>query len=151
MLTTPDAGQLMVLLLKLINAKKTIEIGVFTGYSLLLTAISIPDDGKVSLSLSPSLSLSQVLYICIWVLSYFVLQIIAIDIDREAFELGFPIIEKAGVQHKIDFIEAPGLEVLDRLLEDVKSLSFFSYKHLHACQQMVQQFWFLKSFNRQLG
>ena len=145
MLATPDAGQLMVLLLKLINAKKTIEIGVFTGYSLLLTAISIPDDGKVSLSLSPSLPLSlspslswsQVLYICIWVLSYFVLQIIAIDIDREAFELGFPIIEKAGVQHKIDFIEAPGLEVLDRLLEDVKSLSFFSYKHLHVCQQMV--------------
>ena len=92
---------------------------------------------SLSLSLSPSLSWSQVLYICIWLLSYFVLQIIAIDIDREAFELGFPIIEKAGVQHKIDFIEAPGLEVLDRLLEDVKSLSFFSYKHLHVCQQMV--------------
>ena len=67
MLTTPDAGQLMVLLLKLINAKKTIEIGVFTGYSLLLTAISIPDDGKVSLSLSLPLSLpllvSSVIYL----------------------------------------------------------------------------------------
>ena len=63
MLTTPDAGQLMVLLLKLINAKKTIEIGVFTGYSLLLTAISIPDDGKVSLSLSLPLFVSSVIYL----------------------------------------------------------------------------------------
>ncbi|KAG4391632.1 hypothetical protein GLYMA_05G223400v4 [Glycine max] len=44
----PDAGQLMTLLLKLLNAKKTIEVGVFTGYSLLLTALTIPDDGKPS-------------------------------------------------------------------------------------------------------
>ncbi|XP_057420933.1 probable caffeoyl-CoA O-methyltransferase At4g26220 isoform X2 [Lotus japonicus] len=46
--TAPDAGQLMALLLKLLNAKKTIEVGVFTGYSLLLTALSTPDDGKPS-------------------------------------------------------------------------------------------------------
>ena len=47
MATAPDAGQLMAMLLNLVDAKKTIEIGVFTGYSLLLTALSIPDDGKV--------------------------------------------------------------------------------------------------------
>ena len=47
MATAPDAGQLMAMLLNLVNAKKTIEIGVFTGYSLLLTALSIPEDGKV--------------------------------------------------------------------------------------------------------
>jgi len=47
----PDAGQLMTLLLKLLNAKKTIEVGVFTGYSLLLTALTIPDDGKVCIFL----------------------------------------------------------------------------------------------------
>lgn len=45
---SPDASQLMAILLKLLNAKKTIEVGVFTGYSLLLTALTIPDDGKVS-------------------------------------------------------------------------------------------------------
>lgn len=45
--TSPDGGQLIAMLLKLLNAKKTIELGVFTGYSLLLTALSIPDDGKV--------------------------------------------------------------------------------------------------------
>lgn len=42
-----DSGQLMAMLLKLLNAKKTIEIGVFAGYSLLATALAIPDDGKV--------------------------------------------------------------------------------------------------------
>ncbi|KAJ0751671.1 putative class I-like SAM-dependent O-methyltransferase [Helianthus annuus] len=45
--TAPDAGQMIGLLLKIIGAKKTIEVGVFTGYSLLLTALTIPDDGKV--------------------------------------------------------------------------------------------------------
>ncbi|KAG6736803.1 hypothetical protein POTOM_060300 [Populus tomentosa] len=46
MATAPDAGQLMEMLLMLVNAQKTIEVGVFTGYSLLLTALSIPEDGK---------------------------------------------------------------------------------------------------------
>lgn len=45
--TAPDAGHMMTLLLQLVDAKKTIEVGVFTGYSLLLTALTIPDDGKV--------------------------------------------------------------------------------------------------------
>jgi len=51
MATAPDAGQLMAMLLKLVNAQKTIEVGVFTGYSLLLTALSIHKDGKVRSSL----------------------------------------------------------------------------------------------------
>jgi caffeoyl-CoA O-methyltransferase len=51
--TSPDAGQLMALLLKLLNAKKTIEVGVFTGYSLLLTALNIPHGGKVCIHFRP--------------------------------------------------------------------------------------------------
>ncbi|KAJ9688223.1 hypothetical protein PVL29_014108 [Vitis rotundifolia] len=86
----PDAGQLIDMLLKLVNAKKTIEIGVFTGYSLLLTALSIPDDGKI----------------------------IAIDVDRKNYEIGLPIIRRAGVEHKINFIESQALPVLDKLLEE---------------------------------
>ncbi|XP_034699529.1 probable caffeoyl-CoA O-methyltransferase At4g26220 isoform X3 [Vitis riparia] len=88
--TAPDAGQSIDMLLKLVNAKKTIEIGVFTGYSLLLTALSIPDDGKI----------------------------IAIDVDRKNYEIGLPIIKRAGVEHKINFIESQALPVLDKLLED---------------------------------
>lgn len=47
MSTAPDAGQMIEFLLKLTGVKKAIEVGVFTGYSLLLTAFTIPDDGKV--------------------------------------------------------------------------------------------------------
>ncbi|GMN49228.1 hypothetical protein TIFTF001_018382 [Ficus carica] len=34
------------MLLKVMNAKKTLELGVFTGYSLLTTALALPDDGS---------------------------------------------------------------------------------------------------------
>ncbi|XP_021980905.1 probable caffeoyl-CoA O-methyltransferase At4g26220 isoform X2 [Helianthus annuus] len=44
--TSPDAGQMIEMLLKLTGAKKTLELGVYTGYSLLLTALTIPEDGK---------------------------------------------------------------------------------------------------------
>ncbi|KAM3712927.1 hypothetical protein ACJW31_01G216200 [Castanea mollissima] len=70
--TAPDVGQLMAMLLKLVNARRTNELGVYTGYSLLLTALTIPEDGKT-------------------------------------FEIGLPIIKKAGIADKIDFIESEAL------------------------------------------
>ncbi|KAH9666658.1 Caffeoyl-CoA O-methyltransferase 1 [Citrus sinensis] len=91
MLSTPDEAQFLSMLLKLINAKNTMEIGVYTGYSLLYTALAIPDDGKI----------------------------LAMDINREYYELGLPIIEKAGVAHKIDFREGPALPLLDQMIQDV--------------------------------
>nr|GEW25762.1 caffeoyl-CoA O-methyltransferase-like [Tanacetum cinerariifolium] len=78
MTTSADEGQFLNLLLKLINAKNTMEIGVYTGYSLLSTALALPEDGKI----------------------------LALDINRENYEIGLPIIGKAGVAHKIDFREA---------------------------------------------
>ena len=44
------------------------------------------------------------------------------DVNREYYELGLPIIEKAGVAHKIDFREGPALPLLDELLKDVREL-----------------------------
>jgi caffeoyl-CoA O-methyltransferase len=44
-----DEGILLSMLLKIMNAKKTLEVGVFTGYSLLCTALALPADGKVLL------------------------------------------------------------------------------------------------------
>ncbi|KAG6422403.1 hypothetical protein SASPL_118974 [Salvia splendens] len=45
-----DEGQFISMLLKIMNAKKTIEVGVFTGYSLLSTALALPDDGKANMA-----------------------------------------------------------------------------------------------------
>ncbi|XP_048133140.1 probable caffeoyl-CoA O-methyltransferase At4g26220 isoform X2 [Rhodamnia argentea] len=104
MATAPDGGQFMALLLKLLNAKKTIEVGVFTGYSLLLTALTIPHDGKI----------------------------IAIDVDREAYEIGLPFIKKANVEHKVNFVESQGLPVLDKLLENQENESSFDFAFVDA-------------------
>ncbi|XP_042495519.1 putative caffeoyl-CoA O-methyltransferase At1g67980 isoform X2 [Macadamia integrifolia] len=46
MLVPADEGQFLSMLLKIMNPKKTIEIGVFTGYSLLTTALALGDDVK---------------------------------------------------------------------------------------------------------
>ncbi|KAM5584662.1 putative caffeoyl-CoA O-methyltransferase [Rosa sericea] len=102
--TAPDAGQLMAMLLKLVNAKKTIEVGVFTGYSLLLTALTIPDDGKI----------------------------MAIDRDRKTYEIGLPIIQKAGVEHKIDYLESLALPILDNLLGEPKNKGDFDFAFVDA-------------------
>ncbi|XP_057768346.1 cation-dependent phenylpropanoid and flavonoid 8-O-methyltransferase 1-like [Salvia miltiorrhiza] len=102
--TAPDVGQFMALLLKAINAKKTIEIGVFTGYSLLVTALTIPDDGKIT----------------------------AIDMNRSSYLIGLPIIEKAGVEHKINFIESEALPALDQLLKDPENKGTFDFAFVDA-------------------
>lgn len=46
----PDEGLFLSMLLKIMNAKRTLEIGVFTGYSLLVTALALPDHGQVDRS-----------------------------------------------------------------------------------------------------
>lgn len=43
----------------------------------------------------------------------------AVDVKRESYEIGLPIIRKAGVEHKIDFCHSEALPVLDKLLEGV--------------------------------
>ena len=39
---SPEQGQFMSLLVKLIGARRTIEIGTFTGYSALTVALALP-------------------------------------------------------------------------------------------------------------
>lgn len=51
------------------------------------------------------------------------------DINRENYELGLPVIKKAGVDHKIEFREGPALPVLDEMIKDVSvSISQHDYK-----------------------
>jgi len=83
-----EQGQFMQLLVKLLGARNTLEIGTFTGYSALAVALALPDDGRV----------------------------IACDISREYTDAARGYWEKAGVAHKIDLRIAPALETLDALL-----------------------------------
>ncbi|XP_027772667.1 probable caffeoyl-CoA O-methyltransferase At4g26220 [Solanum pennellii] len=47
-----------------------------------------------------------------------IMQIIAIDLDRDAYEMGLPIIKKANIEHKINFIQSSALSALDELLNE---------------------------------
>ncbi|XP_066352414.1 tricin synthase 2-like isoform X2 [Miscanthus floridulus] len=94
MSSPPDSAQLLAMLLKLTGARNTIEVGVFTGYSVLATALAIPPDGRV----------------------------VAIDVSREYFDLGLPVLARAGVADKVDFREGPASEHLDALLDAENNL-----------------------------
>ncbi|KAF3329783.1 Caffeoyl-CoA O-methyltransferase [Carex littledalei] len=104
MAASPDEVQLLQMLLKVMNAKTAIEVGVFTGYFLLATALALPDDGKI----------------------------IAIDAVREFYDIGLPSIEKAGMTHKIDFRENTALPVLDQLLSEEKNEGSFDFIFVDA-------------------
>jgi len=43
----PDQGQFMALLVELMGARRTLEIGTFTGYSALVVALALPEDGRI--------------------------------------------------------------------------------------------------------
>ncbi len=43
----PEQGQFMAFLVELLGATKTLEVGVFTGYSALCVALALPPQGKV--------------------------------------------------------------------------------------------------------
>ncbi len=85
---SPDLGQFLTVLLKGIGAKKTLEVGVFTGYSSTVSALALPSDGKV----------------------------IACDVSEEYTAMAREFWRKAGVEHKIDLRIAPALETLDKLI-----------------------------------
>ncbi|CAO2837992.1 unnamed protein product [Amaranthus hypochondriacus] len=48
-----------------------------------------------------------------------VAEIIAVDMNRESYEVGLPFIRKAGIEHKIMFVEGTVLQVLNDLLNNV--------------------------------
>ncbi|KAI4354334.1 hypothetical protein L6164_003204 [Bauhinia variegata] len=99
-----EEGQLLSMLVKLIGAQNTMEIGVYTGSSLLATALALSHDGKI----------------------------LAMDTNREYYELGLPIIEKAGVAHKIDFREGPALPLLDQLIQDENNKGAYDFVFIDA-------------------
>jgi predicted O-methyltransferase YrrM len=87
---SPEQGQFMALLVRLVNAKRTLEIGVFTGYSAMSVALALPSDGKI----------------------------VACDVSEEWTAMARRHWAKAGVAGKIDLRLAPALQTLDKLIAE---------------------------------
>jgi len=96
MLGSADQINFLQLMCRSVAAKKTLDIGVYTGYSAMSVALALPDDGKV----------------------------VALDINDDFASIGKPFWKEAGVDHKIEFIQAPALETLQNLLDKGEAETF---------------------------
>ena len=93
---SPEQGAFMALLVRLIGAKKTIEVGTFTGYSALVVAEALPEDGRIT----------------------------ACDVSEEWTSLARAFWERAELQGKIDLHLRPATETLDELIDQGGADSF---------------------------
>ena len=96
MQVSPEQGAFMRWLVRLLGARRTLEVGTFTGYSALVVAEALPDDG----------------------------QLIACDVSEEWTAIGRPFWERAGVAHKIDLRLKPAVDTLDELIDAGEAGSF---------------------------
>ncbi|MBD2069477.1 class I SAM-dependent methyltransferase [Leptolyngbya sp. FACHB-671] len=92
----PEQGQFMALLVQLMGATKTLEVGVFTGYSALSVALALPENG----------------------------QVVACDVSEEFTAIARRYWEMAGVADRIDLRIAPAVETLDQLLAEGQAKTF---------------------------
>ena len=84
----PEQGQFMALLLRLMGARRCLEVGVYTGYSSLVTALALPDEGRL----------------------------VACDVSEEWTAIARRYWRLAGVEHKIELRLAPATDTLDALV-----------------------------------
>lgn len=84
----PEHGQFLALLIQLMGARRTLEVGVFTGYSSLAVALALPNDGRI----------------------------LACDVSEEYTSVARRYWKDAGVDHMIDLRLRPALETLQELI-----------------------------------
>jgi caffeoyl-CoA O-methyltransferase len=96
MQTAPEQGQFLQLLIRLMGARRALEVGVFTGHSSLSVALALPADGKL----------------------------VACDVSDEWTSIARRYWREAGVENKIDLRLGPALDTLDGLLADGAAGSF---------------------------
>ena len=92
----PEQGQFMALLVELIGARRTLDVGTFTGYSALAVALALPADG----------------------------QVVACDVNPETAAVARRYWAEAGVAGKIELHLAPAGETLERLIGEGQAGSF---------------------------
>ena len=85
---SPEQGQFMALIARLVAARRCLEVGVFTGYSSLAVALTLPEDGRI----------------------------VACDVSEEWTAIARRYWAAAGVADRIDLRLAPAIDTLDALI-----------------------------------
>ena len=93
---SPEQGQFMSLLVKLIGAKRAIEIGTFTGYSSICVASAMPDEG----------------------------ELICCDISPQWTDIAEKYWARAKLENKINLFTQPAEQTLQTLIDDGQQSSF---------------------------
>lgn len=93
---SPEQGQFMALLVRLVSARRALEIGTFTGYSSLSVALALPGDG----------------------------ELVCCDMSEEWTAVARRYWERAGVAHKVDLRLGPAGATLERMVTDGERGSF---------------------------
>ena len=93
---SPEQGQFMRLLVELMGARRTLEVGVYTGYSSLCVAQALPEDG----------------------------QLVACDINAEYTQIAARYWQRAGLEQRIRLELGPALATLERLIAAGEAGSF---------------------------
>lgn len=93
---SPEQGQFLGMLVRLVSARRAIEVGVYTGFSSLHIALAMPSDGRL----------------------------VACDVDAESTAVAERYWREAQIQHKIELRIAPAIETLDALLADGAAETF---------------------------
>jgi predicted O-methyltransferase YrrM len=84
----PEQGAFLAMLVKLIGARRCLEVGTFTGYSALAVALALPPDGRL----------------------------VALDVSKDFTDRARGYWREAEVDGKIDLRLGPGLDSLDRMI-----------------------------------
>jgi len=91
-----EQGALLQMLVRVMGARRCLEIGTFTGYSALAVALALLKDGRI----------------------------VCCDVSEEWTTIARRYWKRAGVAGKIDLRIAPALETLDALLKQGKAGKF---------------------------
>ncbi|MEO6504178.1 MAG: class I SAM-dependent methyltransferase [Jatrophihabitantaceae bacterium] len=108
----PEEGQFLGVLIEAIGAKRALEIGVFTGYSLLSTALALPDDGYV----------------------------IGLEHSQEWGSIALDYCQRAGVAHKVEVRFGDARATLAGLLREQAMLGSFDFAFIDANKDGYQTY-----------
>jgi predicted O-methyltransferase YrrM len=112
----PDQGAFMAMLVRLMGARRILEIGTFTGYSSTAMALALPDDGRIT----------------------------CCDVSREWTDIAQQAWLDAGVAHKVELRLAPATETLAALDDASFDLAFIDADkpnydaYYEGCQRVVR-------------